>query len=54
MVVEQDIPLNLAAITQRTRDHHTSYYFAGNFSEATNVPSVYQMSGIDQLYQLGK
>lgn len=54
MLVEQDIPLNLAAITQRTRDHHTSYYFAGNFSEATNVPSVYQMSGIAQLYQLGK
>ncbi|PKG25381.1 hypothetical protein [Niallia nealsonii] len=42
-----DLPTSLPAIIQNVNNQYTSYYFAGDYADEQEVPSIYQTVGFD-------
>lgn len=48
---EHNIPEQFAAIIGKDRDYATSYYFAGDYTDISTVPTFYKMLGTPMLYK---
>lgn len=46
LLAEHQIPLTSAAVTRRVMSTHTSYYFAGDYNDTTDLPMIYQLKGL--------
>lgn len=46
---EKGIPTTFPAVVKNDLGTYNSYYFAGNYAESNETPSIYQFSGLDRV-----
>ncbi|RPA60918.1 hypothetical protein EF384_03445 [Aerococcus agrisoli] len=51
ILVNHEIALQPAAVTQLVTDHHQSYYFAGDYNDTTSVSPYYQYKGMAKIQE---
>ena len=51
MLEEYNIPQNFAAIVSQEKAYSTSYYFAGDFNDVDQVPTLYKIKGLPTIYK---
>ena len=54
LLVENDIPIEIAAVLENDHPTSPSFYFAGDYNDVAKVPFFYQMKGLSLLYKIGQ
>ncbi|WP_232423500.1 MULTISPECIES: hypothetical protein [Bacillus] len=52
LLKQHQIPLQFAAILKNEKAPSTSYYFAGDFNDTSDVPFFYKMKGLQSIYKI--
>lgn len=54
LLKDHNIPTEFAAVLFREHGASSSYYFAGDYNDLTDVPSFYQIKGLQHVYKVAQ